>query len=247
MSIWLRAWQQSEQATTSLICMPHAGGSASFFRDWRDELPAGIELLAAQYPGREDRFNEPACISLVDMAQHISDALLARPVRSLLLFGHSMGAAVAYEVGLRLEAAGRPAARLFVSAHPPPHRQRRSDLHRQSDQALIDDICRQASDTAHLWQNADLRRLFLPVLRSDYQAIETWRSNAQSLSTSIDVLLARDDREVSAEEALAWHDLTEADASLHWFDGDHFYLKHQPGKVVRHLLRQIAPTRGTGS
>ena len=245
MSPWLRVLREGQQPRARLVCLPHAGGSASFFRPWLALLPGDIDLLAVQYPGREERFNEAHVPCLATLAEHITQALLALPARPLLLFGHSMGAALAYAVGVQLEAVGRGATHVFVSAHAPPHRQPPSDLHRQDDATLIADILRQDAQAADLWANPQLRALFLPALRSDYQAIETWRpANLRPLTAPLDVLLARDDAEVSLEQARAWADLSRHTPDIRLFDGDHFYLKHQPRPVIHHLLQRTAYLQG---
>lgn len=245
MSPWLRVLREGEHPRARLVCLPHAGGSASFFRPWLAHLPGDIDLLAVQYPGREERFNEVHVPCLATLAEHITLALLALPVRPLLLFGHSMGAALAYAVGVQLEAVGMGAAHIFVSAHAPPHRQPPSDLHRQDDSALIADILRQDAQAAGLWANPQLRAVFLPALRSDYQAIETWRpAHLPPLAAPLDVLLARDDAEVSLEQARAWADLSGHLPDIRLFDGDHFYLKHQLRPVIDHLLQRTAYLQG---
>lgn len=241
MNPWLRVLREGEQPRARLVCLPHAGGSASFFRPWLAHLPGDIDLLAVQYPGREERFSEPHITCLATLANHISQALLALPARPLLLFGHSMGAALAYAVGVQLEAAGVGPAHVFVSAHAPPHQQPPSDLHRQDDAALIADILRQDADAAGLWANPQLRALFLPTLRSDYQAIETWRPTPlERLAAPIDVLLACDDQEVSLAQACAWGDLSRHTPDIRLFQGDHFYLKQTPRPVIDHLLQRVA-------
>ncbi|QOY73711.1 alpha/beta fold hydrolase [Pseudomonas sp. OST1909] len=241
MSPWLRVLREGQQPRARLVCLPHAGGSASFFRPWLAHLPGDIDLLAVQYPGREERFNEAHIPCLATLAKNISQALLTLPARPLWLFGHSMGAALAYAVGTLLEAGGVGPDHVFVSAHAPPHRQPSSDLHRQDDSALIADILRQDAQAADLWANPQLRTLFLPALRSDYQAIETWRpANLRPLTAPLDVLLARDDAEVSLEQARAWADLSRHIPDIRLFDGDHFYLKHQPRPVIDHLLQRTA-------
>ena len=244
-SPWLRVLRESEQARARLVCLAHAGGSASFFRPWLAHLPGDIDLLAVQYPGREERFNEAPIPCLDSLAGHIAEALQTLPVRPLLLFGHSMGAALAYAVGVRLQAAGSGAAHVFVSGHAPPHRQSPSDLHRQDDAALVADILRQDTNAAGLWANPQLRGLFLPTLRSDYQASETWRPKQLArLAAPLDVLLARDDAQVSLEQARAWADLSDHTPDIRLFDGDHFYLKHQPRPVIHHLLQRTTYPQG---
>ncbi|MDU3291436.1 MAG: pyochelin biosynthesis editing thioesterase PchC, partial [Pseudomonas aeruginosa] len=127
---WVRPFRLTPMPRLRLACFPHAGGSASFFRSWSERLPPDIDLLALQYPGREDRFNEAPATCLEDLADGAALALRDFADAPLALFGHSLGAALAYETALRLENAGAPLRHLFVSAHPAPHRQRGGALHR---------------------------------------------------------------------------------------------------------------------
>lgn len=162
------------------------------------------------------------------------------PTRPLALFGHSLGAALAYETALRLESAGAPLRHLFVSAHPAPHRQRGGALHRGDEAALLEDVRRQGG-ASELLEDADLRALFLPILRADYQAIETYRrAQPIALACALDVLLGEHDEEVSAAEAQAWSDASRTPARLRHFPGGHFYLSEGRDAVIEHLLRRLA-------
>ncbi|HGP4332947.1 TPA: pyochelin biosynthesis editing thioesterase PchC, partial [Pseudomonas aeruginosa] len=111
---WVRPFRLTPMPHLRLACFPHAGGSASFFRSWSERLPPDIDLLALQYPGREDRFNEAPATRLEDLADGAALALRDFADAPLALFGHSLGAALAYETALRLESAGAPLRHLFV-------------------------------------------------------------------------------------------------------------------------------------
>ncbi|KFF36328.1 enantio-pyochelin biosynthetic protein PchC [Pseudomonas aeruginosa VRFPA01] len=247
---WIRPLRLTPMPRLRLACFPHAGGSASFFRSWSERLPADVDLLALQYPGREDRFNEAPATRLEDLADGAALALrefadaAALALREfadapLALFGHSLGAALAYETALRLESAGAPLRHLFVSAHPAPHRQRGGVLHRGEDTALLADVRRQGG-ASELLEDADLRALFLPLLRADYQAIETYRrAQPIALACPLDVLLGDGDEEVSPAEAQAWSDASRHPARLRRFPGGHFYLSEGRDAVIDHLLRRL--------
>lgn len=237
---WIRELRCTPQPRARLVCMPHAGGSASFFRTWRDALPPDMDLLAVQYPGREDRYGEPCASSMGVLAEHTAQALSAYASRPLVLFGHSLGASLAYEVALRLERAGAAPHHVFVSAHPPPHRQRVSDLHRQDEQQLLEDVRRLSGNGPTLLDEPELRALFMPMLRADYQVIETYRrTDPPPLRAPIDVLLPTDDTELTRAEAEAWQDLTQRPLAVLDFTGGHFYLKQQPVSVIERLLQRI--------
>ncbi|MEY9893890.1 surfactin synthase thioesterase subunit [Catenulispora sp. MAP12-49] len=57
--LWIRRYHPSPDAPVRLLCLPHAGGSASFFRAVSQALAPKVEVLAVQYPGRQDRRGEP--------------------------------------------------------------------------------------------------------------------------------------------------------------------------------------------
>ncbi|RRY43064.1 thioesterase [Pseudomonas aeruginosa] len=237
---WVRPFRLTPMPRLRLACFPHAGGSASFFRSWSERLPPDIDLLALQYPGREDRFNEAPTTRLEDLADGAALALRDFADAPLALFGHSLGAALAYETALRLESAGAPLRHLFVSAHPAPHRQRGGALHRGDEAVLLEDVRRQGG-ASELLEDADLRALFLPILRADYQAIETYRrAQPIALACARAVLLGAHDAEVSAAEAQAWSDASRTPARLRRFPGGHFYLSERRDAVIEHLLRRLA-------
>ncbi|WIX32334.1 alpha/beta fold hydrolase [Salinicola sp. JS01] len=237
---WIRPWRLTPMPRLRLACFPHAGGSASFFRHWSDHLPADIDLIALQYPGREERFNQTPATRLADLADGAADALREFADTPLVLFGHSLGAALAYETALRLESAGVALRHLFVSAHPAPHRQRGGALHRGDEAALLADIQRQGG-ASELLEDAKLRALFLPILRADYQVIETYqRVPPIALDCSLDVLLGERDEEVSRAEAHAWEDASRQPVALRRFPGGHFYLTEMRDAVIEHLLHRLA-------
>lgn len=239
-TLWIRPLRLTPMPRLRLACFPHAGGSASFFRNWSERLPADVDLLALQYPGREDRFNEAPVTRLDALAQGAARALHEFADAPLALFGHSLGAALAYETALHLESVGVTLRHLFVSAHPAPHRQRAGTLHRGDETALLEDIRRQGG-ASELLEDAELRALFLPILRADYQVIETYqRVPPIALDCPLDVILGERDEEVSSAEARAWEEASRYPVNLQRFPGGHFYLSEERDAVIEYLLHRLA-------
>ncbi|MXN77942.1 alpha/beta fold hydrolase [Burkholderia sp. 4701] len=237
---WVRELKLSPCPRAQLVCFPHAGGTANFFRGWRDALPWNLDLLAIQYPGREDRFGEPCARSIDALAGPVADALRGYAGAPLVLFGHSLGAALAYEVALRLEARGAAPLYVAVSALPPPHRQRASDLHLQPDDALLGDVARLSGEHAALLADPELRGIYLPMIRDDYRAIETYRrEQPPMLGAPLGVMLPLADPELTRDEAQAWQDVASEPIRVATFDGDHFYLRHQYPALIAHLVERI--------
>lgn len=225
-----------------LVCFPHAGGSAQFFRPWRAELPPDVELYAVQYPGRLDRSAERSVDDMAELAEAVTTAILPLTDRPVALFGHSLGSAVAYEVARRL--CTRPdaaPARLFVSGRPGPGRQRRTTRHLATDDVLWAETGRLGGTDAAMLRDAELREVFLPVLRSDYRLAETYRpADGPPLPCPISVLVSSGDTEVTPDEARAWSACTTAGFTIRVFSGDHFYLGPRRAEVADEVVRRMA-------
>ncbi|WP_050577350.1 alpha/beta fold hydrolase [Pseudomonas cremoricolorata] len=245
---WFKTWQPRPHATQRVICLPHAGGSASFFRHWGAALPAHVELIAVQYPGREERIDAPLISDLTLLVTAIADALQRTPhllQQPYLLFGHSMGSALAYELHRALQQRGLPLAQhLLLSACEAPSRRKAEAFHLASDQRLMDEMLRLGGTQDAMAHSPELMELVLPVTRSDYQAIETYVPDPQRLPVSVPITALTGDEfhGLDLGDALAWADETTAGFVHRGFPGGHFYLMQQQDgvlDVVRAALEQL--------
>jgi pyochelin biosynthetic protein PchC len=240
---WLRRWPRRPSASLQLVCLPHAGGGASGYRAWSALLPPAVELLVVQYPGREDRFAEPIPEDMATLAAGIADALAVALDRPYVLFGHSMGSAVAYEVARELVERGHPAPRrLVASGRVAPVRALGGDLHRGDDEALAAELRRLGGTDAEILADGELRRAVLGYVRGDYRIIETYRPRPPAvLDCPITAFTGDADPELSPAEAARWATLGTGEADVAVFPGGHFYLGPHRAAVVEALLRRIDP------
>ncbi|MEV0622111.1 alpha/beta fold hydrolase [Nonomuraea sp. NPDC050404] len=239
--IWLRRFLPTGHASVWLVCFPHAGGAAGDFRRWAGLLPPEVGLLAVRYPGREERIGEPYAADLHRLADQVYAALEPLLDRPVALFGHSLGAAAAFEVGLRVqERQPFPPSAVVLSGCRAPHLLRSEGIHLADDDTLMAEVyALGGADTAVL-DHPELRELALPALRADFRLIETYRPRPGSrLNTRVAVCVGDGDPEVSAGDARAWEDYAEGDFELRVFPGGHFYLADRPADLVAEVLRQL--------
>ncbi len=238
---WLRRFHPAPEAKARLVCLPHAGGSASFYFPVSRALSASVEVLAAQYPGRQDRRSEKCVEDIGELADRLAEALLGWTDRPLALFGHSMGATVAFEVARRLEDTGVIAAGLFVSGRRAPSRQRVENMHRSADDLLLAELKALSGTEAQLFGDSELLSIVLPVIRSDYKAAETYRYQpGPKLNCPIFALVGDSDPKVTVDDASAWAEHTAAQFDMGVFSGGHFYLTEHRSAVVHTILGRLA-------
>ncbi|GAB1510052.1 thioesterase II family protein [Actinophytocola sp. KF-1] len=236
-SSWFRRFRPIPDSRLRLVCFPHAGGSASAYRSWPALLPADVEVLAVQYPGRQDRGHEPCPADLHELADAVTAALDPFLDRPLALFGHSMGASAAHEVALRM---GNPLVHgLFVSARLPPRHHRPRDPH-QDDDALLADVRALDPAGAAVLDDPDLRALLLPPIRADYRIADTYRPSADPV-VDVPVVAYVGDRDpcVRPWQMQAWSEITNAGFDVVEFPGDHFYLKAAADRLTGDIGRRL--------
>ncbi|WUI01398.1 alpha/beta fold hydrolase [Spirillospora sp. NBC_00431] len=241
---WLRRLGPPLEDRPRLICFPHAGGSANYFTPLATELGGSVEVLGVQYPGRQDRHTERLIDNLLDLADMI-DAALRRmgdsSDRRPALFGHSMGAIVAFEVARRMaDTAVGPPVSLMVSGRRAPSIHRDDNVHRRSDTALVAEIEKLSGTSTGLLADEEVRQMVLPAIRADYKATETYRFRpGPILRTSISAFIGDSDPRVSIDEVEAWAEHTAAAFQCRVFPGGHFYLNEQCSAVAKAISEAL--------
>jgi surfactin synthase thioesterase subunit len=238
---WVRRFRPAPGGRFRLVCFPYAGGSAGWFLPFADLLASDTDVVAIQYPGRQNRFREPVVADIGELADRIRAALTGLPPLPTAFLGHSMGAVVAFETARRIEAlGGRPPLALFASACRAPSLVQDEGLHLADDDRLVEELGRMGGTEAELLRDEEMLALLLPSLRGDTTAIETYRAGEDAvLDIPVTALVGDQDARVGVADAEAWRHHTRAAFACHVFPGGHFYLAEQAARVAAHVASRL--------
>lgn len=213
----------------SLFCIPYAGGNASIYKDWTPAAPEGVEVCPVELPGRGRLFKQPFADSLEVLAETIREAITPYTARPYAIFGHSMGALLAYEVTAQLRSAGHPEpSALFLSGRCPPFGGRTgTSVSRLPDPQFLEHLRKLAGTPQEILASEELMQIFLPVLRSDFSLCEEYEpQEAQIFTMPVTVMSGDEDEETSEREMQRWRRVTTGAFTSRRYPGDHFFMKN---------------------
>jgi medium-chain acyl-[acyl-carrier-protein] hydrolase len=238
---WLVPLGKKRTAATQLICFPYAGGSAALYTAWPDGLPEWVDVTAVALPGRGTRFDEPPSSDFAGLVSELAGAIAAAGAPRLALFGHSLGALLAYEVARKLQARHAGPDLLFVSGRQAPGLpSRRIPIVHLPDGEFVAELRAIGGTPAEILASDELIGMLMPMLRADFAMAEQYVPlRGPRLSCPLVALGGITDPWVHAEDLRAWSAATTGPFSMRMFPGDHFYL-HQPDRVLAYLGAGLA-------
>ncbi|MEM1205128.1 MAG: thioesterase domain-containing protein [Acidobacteriota bacterium] len=243
---WLVFRPRTEPAKLRLFCFPYAGGGASIYRTWASDLPAAIEAVPVQPPGRENRLMETPLRRMDDLANALVPELLPHLDRPFAFFGYSLGATLAYEVALRLQRLhGKPPAHLMVAARRAPHLPpSREAIHDLPEDAFIERLRELDGTPEEALANPELMELLLPLLRADFEVVETYEPiQRPAVATTVTALGGLADPDVEREHLEAWSGYGQEPFRVRMFPGGHFFL-HDEGtrtSLIQAVIQELQP------
>jgi medium-chain acyl-[acyl-carrier-protein] hydrolase len=247
-SPWFVKFEPRPSAAVRVFCCPFAGGGASWFSEWSRGLDPLLELVAVQLPGRENRILETPCDSMraiVTALTNEAPRLLDRPY---VIYGHSMGGSIGFELVRALVARGFPPPLHFIaSGSPAPHLpRRRPPISQLPDDQFLQEIRKYGGMPEQILDNRELLELYLPMIRADFKVVEQYRSNLPAnlarLPVPASIHGGTSDATVEASDLSAWHNVADV-VNLRMHSGGHFFIKEHYGHILSEITA-IARTRG---
>jgi surfactin synthase thioesterase subunit len=224
----IKPWIKRYPGTTgTTLVFPHAGGAALAYRSFGMALAeAGSDTYVMQYPQRGDRLTHPAPDTVADLARDLFDAADWAGMGPLRLFGHCMGAVVAFEFALIAERAGVDVAVLWASASEAPSAAATSPKLPTAEAEILAEMVDLGGTDAQLLADEDFVELLLMAVRADYQAYNRYGCAADvTIAADIYALGGAADHRVSENMLRCWETHTRGAFTVSMFDGGHFYLE----------------------
>ena len=242
-SDWLVVPRPRREAVVRLICLPH-GGTAAFW-PWADRLPPEIEVGIVQLPGREARLREPAFERMDELVACAADELSPVLSSPFTLFGHSIGALLAYELALALERAGLPAAALIVAGQNCPIAgssgssaigQELPPAEDLTDDNLLAQLRELGGTPDGVLDDPELIALLLPAFRADAELVRSYRpSEDGQLACPVVAYGGLEDALADRAGLQRWEERTTAGCRVRMFPGEHFFIETARDLVLEAL------------
>ncbi|MCD9019919.1 type I polyketide synthase [Parachryseolinea silvisoli] len=235
---WFTIPRPAPTAALRLVCLHDAGGDGALFQGWEMLLGANIELILVELPGRGRHLEDPAYDDVDSLLRDLVPALLPSLDRPFIIFGHSLGGLLAFELVRALRRGKHPLPqRLFVSSTPALMTYKAHEYDpAMPDAALITafpHLAQTPGDVA--WQQYKRR-----LLRQDLQLVYRYSHHREApIDIPVTVLFGDDDPRVSALQAAAWERETTSGCTVVSRPGGHRFIDQDTAYITSLMLAEV--------
>ena len=229
--------QSDYKNNAALFCFPYAGGGASVFSSWKGRLPSKLNIYSFQAPGKEERISELPCTELSTLVTEAADAIIEHGIERIMLFGHSLGALVVYELIKKIELVGQNVSLAIVSGRNPPQKlSKMKPISHLPDKEFISEVKELDGTPNGVFEHPELLEIFLPILKSDFKIAENYRNiHSKRIQSNLFVLSGKRDPWIDPKDLELWKQVTSGTCEIKLFNGDHFFLRDQDPRFFEYL------------
>ena len=212
------------------------------YRLWPEAMPAGVELCRIQLPGRETRLREAPFQQLAPLTDALAEVLEPYLDTPFAIFGHSMGAVVAFELARTCRRKlGVVPRHLFVSGQRAPQLPHGSPVHALPENEFVRAVRnRYGGIPDAVLREPELMALMMPILRADLSVCESASYSVEPpLECPISVYGGTRDQWVTPDHLPAWGDHTSADFEVELFEGTHFFIDSHREHVLAAVRKTL--------
>jgi surfactin synthase thioesterase subunit len=250
---WIRTMiGRSNTASMRLFALPFVGGGASVFTPWPDQLPESVEVVGIQFPGREERLGDLSADSMPEAVAELAEAMLPHLDRTFVVYGHSMGGLLAYELTKHLEQQyNEVPMKLVIGGWPAPmlvedyvrnltHIRDGFDLDRESDSRVFAVLRDNHLLDIPVEDEASILH-WMPSIRADLKMLGDYRfAGGYTLRAPISVLRGADDPVFELDQMRGWEALTSGGFSLTTVPGGHLFIQNPDPRVMRTIAQELS-------
>ncbi|MEU9464319.1 alpha/beta fold hydrolase [Streptomyces sp. NPDC048312] len=244
-SRWLTSFRTALAPGDFLVCLPHAGGSASVFRSWQDHSD-WLNVIGVQLPGREWRIGESAHSTMEGLlGEFVPELVASLAGRDYALYGHSMGALVAFEAARTMRDEGLPLPRrLYVAGCAAPHTLHPDPVYDLPRDELLRWLTEVNGMDPEVLRYPQLIELMLHTVRCDLKVYDTYVYRRSSpLDIPIGVFYGDSDPELTVTNAPEWRKLAAAEFRVEAFSGGHFFVQEHAPRIVSRIEKDLRRSR----
>lgn len=239
MAEWLLARPGPDRPPARVFCFAHAGGNPRSFLNWQPALAADAQLIAVTPPHPPD--GRLPLSDYIDGATEAIRQAAAEDARPSYLFGHSLGALVAFEVCRRLR--DEPAlAHLIVSALAAPRllpSPRVLELAGLEGRQFADALVFFGGLPPEVLADKDLLEVLLPGVQADFVLAAQYRYRPESaLDIGATIVTGTADPHIGPAQVEPWRQEFGEPPDLRWVPGGHFYFEDDPS-LITDVLREL--------
>ena len=160
-----------------------------------------------------------------------------------VIYGHSMGVLVAYEIVLRLPTALRAPQHMILGGRNPPHiPSQHPPIHHLSDDEFIGKVAdRYQNLPPEILADPDMRSLIIPVLKADFELVDTYTgpaSESAGIAIPMTIVDGSEDPFTESDQMADWSRYTHSPCRVRRIDGGHFFHQEEVAQMVQ-LIRGL--------
>lgn len=220
-----------------LFLFPFAGGNYYSFQ-FMLPLLKDFEVIPLELPGRGKRIREDLLNDLeeasLDYYRQITKTGLSAP---FLIYGHSMGAYLAYIVCSMIEKDYKIPICLLVSGNAGPGTFSDRKRYLLSDPEFKEELKELGGFPEELLNDKETYEFFKPILKKDFEIVEKFTSETDPVIKA-PIFAMMGSHEVQHDKIGNWNKFTMSDFSYEIMEGGHFFIHHHPARIAQIIKGQ---------
>lgn len=217
---------EKKEISHKLFCFHHAGGTASAYKPWA-EYHKGVTTYPVELPGKATRMRETFITHYERLVPDIAKAIDAEVGETTFsLFGHSLGAIMAFKTAFILETLykRKPATLIVAGRHAPQDDFKDPYQTYMGDDKLVEELKRVNGTPKDILANEEILKVLLPSIKNDYKLNESFDYKDEMLNTPIVAHVSNHDPDANPDQMERWKLVTKGDFKIKQFEGDHFFV-----------------------